>query len=111
MGYSRAIRAGNHVFVAGTTGTDDDGNPVGDLEAQARYAWNKIEAALRQLGANFGDVVRTRTFVTDIGQWELVGRIHGELFSEIRPVATMVEVSRLIGDGILIEVEVDAVIG
>ena len=110
VGYSRAVRIGNHISVAGTTATDEHGNVVGagDAAAQTRYVLRKIEAALTQAGATLQNVVRTRMFVTDISQWESIGRIHGEFFGDIRPAATMVEVNKLIGPGHLIEIEVDA---
>lgn len=110
VGYSRAVRIGNHVWVAGTTATDAHGQVVGvgDAAAQTRYALEKIRSALEHAGASLEDVVRTRTFVTDISQWEAVGRVHGEFFGTIRPAATMVEISRLIDPAHLIEIEVDA---
>ena len=110
VGYSRAVRIGNHISVAGTTATDEQGNVVGagDAAAQTHYVLRKIEAALTVAGATLHDVVRTRMFVTDISQWESIGRVHGEFFGDIRPAATMVEVSRLIDPGHLIEIEVDA---
>jgi enamine deaminase RidA (YjgF/YER057c/UK114 family) len=113
VGYSRAVRIGQHVWVSGTTATDDHGQVVGigDAAAQTRYALQKIERALRQAGASMVDVVRTRMFVTDISQWEAIGRVHGEFFGDIRPAATMVEVSKLIDPGHLIEIEVDAFVG
>ena len=113
VGYSRAVRIDNHVWVAGTTATDESGNVVGkgDPAAQARYALQKIGRALEEAGASFADVVRTRTFVTDITQWEAIGRVHGEVFGAIRPVATMVEVSKLIDPAHLVEIEVDAYVG
>ncbi|MCB0061655.1 MAG: RidA family protein [Caldilineaceae bacterium] len=112
VGYSRAIRVGNVVEVAGTTAVDGDGNVVGvdDPGAQTRYILQKIEAALAQAGATMRDVVRTRMFVTDISRWEAVGRAHGEFFRDVRPVATMVEVSALIAPALLVEIEVTAVI-
>ena len=113
VGYSRAVRIDNHVWVAGTTATDESGNVVGkgDPAAQARYALQKIGRALAEAGASFADVVRTRTFVTDITQWEAISRVHGEVFGAIRPAATMVEVSKLIDPAHLVEIEVDAYVG
>ena len=110
VGYSRAVHIGNHVWVAGTTATDEVGNVVGvgDAAAQMRYALQKIGRALNEAGFAFADVVRTRSFVTDISQWEAIGRVHGEFFGEVRPAATMVEVSKLIDPAHLIEIEVDA---
>ena len=110
VGYSRAVRIGNHVWVAGTTATDESGSIVGanDAATQTQYALEKIERALNEAGASMRDVVRTRIFVTDIGQWEAIGRVHGEFFADIRPAATMVEVSRLIDPAHLVEIEVDA---
>lgn len=110
VGYSRAVRIGNHVWVAGTTATDEHGNVVGvgDAAAQMRYALQKIGRALSEAGFTFADVVRTRSFVTDISQWEAIGRVHGEFFGDVRPAATMVEVSKLIDPAHLIEIEVDA---
>ena len=111
IGYSRAVRVGNIVEVAGTTAMDGDvviGK--GDIYAQAFYVFKKIETALQEAGTSMNDVVRTRMFVTDISQWEAVGKAHGEFFKTIKPVATMVEVSRLIDDDMLIEIEVTAII-
>lgn len=110
VGYSRAVKVGNVVEVAGTTAMDGDilvGR--GDIYAQTIFIFKKIENALLQAGATMQDVVRTRMFVTDISQWELVGKAHGEFFKNIKPVATMVEVSRLIDDDLLIEIEVTAI--
>lgn len=110
VGYSRAVRMGNHVWVAGTTATDESGRVVGvgDAAAQTRYALQKIGRALNEAGMSFADVVRTRTFVTDISQWEAIGRVHGEFFAQTRPAATMVEIAKLIDPAHLVEVEVDA---
>ena len=110
VGYSRAVRIGNHVWVAGTTATADDGSVVGvgDAAAQTRFVLQKIDRALREAGGSLRDVVRTRSFVTDISQWEAIGRVHGEYFGDIRPAATMVEVSKLIDPDHLVEIEVDA---
>ena len=110
VGYSRAVRIGNHVWVAGTTATNDQGEIVGagDAATQTRYALEKIARALREAGASMQDVVRTRLFLTDIGQWEAIGRVHGEYFGDVRPAATMVEISRLIDPAHLVEIEVEA---
>ena len=112
IGYSRAVRVGNSIQVSGTTGSDAAGNLVGagDVHAQATQALLNIKSALESAGASLEDVVRTRIFVTDISQWEEVGRAHGGFFGTIRPATTMVEVSRLIDPNMLIEIEADALI-
>ncbi len=113
IGYSRAVRIGNHIWVAGTTATDESGAVIGkgDAAAQTRYVLQKIEHALKDAGASLADVVRTRMFVTHIADWEIIGRVHGEFFAGIRPAATMVEVARLIDPDHLLEIEVDAFLG
>lgn len=110
IGYSRAVRVGNYVWISGTTATDSEGRVVGrgDAYQQAKQTIANIERALAQAGASLSDVVRTRIYVRDMAHWEAIGRAHGEAFGAIRPAAAMVEVSRLIDPDMLVEIEVDA---
>lgn len=112
VGYSRAVKIGNIIEVAGTTAVDEGGNTVGvnDPYEQTRYALSKIEKALQAAGATMKDVVRTRMFVTDISKWEEIGRAHGEFFRTIKPAASMIEVKGLISPELLVEIEVTAII-
>jgi enamine deaminase RidA (YjgF/YER057c/UK114 family) len=111
-GYSRAVRVGNTVYVAGTTAVDEKGSVIGDDPyRQAKFIFEKIEKALKEAGASMSDVVRVRAFVIDISSWSDVARAQGEVFSKIRPAATLVQVSALVESNLLVEIEADAVIG
>ncbi len=111
MGYSRAVRKGNMIFVTGTVGINADKSYTPDVGAQARRSLDIIKGAIESLGGKITDVVRTRMYVTNISQWEKVAAVHGEVFGDIRPATTIVQVSKLIDGEALIEIEADAVIG
>jgi len=111
VGYSRAVRDGSIIEVAGTTAVDEDGNIVGinDPYTQTKFIIQKAEKVLKELGCNLENVIRTRMYVTDISKWKEIGRAHGEFFGEIKPATTMVEVSKLISPEIVVEIEFSAV--
>lgn len=113
VGYARAVRVGDHIYVSGTTATDEAGRLVGgnDPEAQTRYILAKIDRALKSLGASLADVVRVRVYVTNAADWEAVGRALAESFGAVRPANTLVAVKALVGDAYLVEIEADAVVG
>lgn len=112
VGYSRLVKVGNQIYVTGTVAIDDQGNVIGEDSAyeQTKYIIQKVERILEKVGAKLEDVVRTRMFVTDISRWEEYGRAHGEFFGKIKPATTMVEVSKLIDERFLIEIEFDAIL-
>jgi enamine deaminase RidA (YjgF/YER057c/UK114 family) len=110
VGYSRAIRVGNQIFVSGTTGTDSEGKLAPDVLGQTRQPLENIFIALEQAGAGAKDVVRTRIYCTRISDWEKIGKAHGEIFSEYKPATTMVEVKALIAQDMLVEIEAEAIL-
>ena len=110
MGYSRAVRSGNYIAVTGTVGIGADGKYSSSMEDQARRSLAIIRAAIEALGGKIENVIRTRMYVTDVSKWEEVAKVHGEVFAEIRPATTIVEVARLIDSDAMIEIEADAVL-
>jgi len=110
VGYSRAVRSGQTITVSGTVGIGPDRKFAAGAAAQARRAIEIIQAAIEALGGQLADVVRTRIYVTDISQWEAVGKVHGEVFGAVRPATTMVQVAKLIDDAALVEIEADAIL-
>lgn len=111
VGYSRAVRVGNIIEVAGTTAIDGETViGIGDVQEQTRFVLSKIESALNEAGASLADVVRTRIYVVDIEQWETIGKVHGQFFGQIKPAATMIEVNRLIRPELLVEIEATAIV-
>ena len=112
VGYCRAKKIGNQILISGTVANDDDGNPIGigDMEIQTRAIMERFETVLKNFGYDLSSVVRTRIFTTDISKWEEIGLVHGEFFKDIKPVTTMVEVSKLISPDYLVEIEAEAIV-
>ncbi len=112
VGYSRAVRVGNIIYISGTVANDEEGNPVGidDAKFQTRIILEKFSEVMEYFGSSLDSIVRTRIFTTDISRWEEIGLVHGEFFKDIKPTTTMVEISRLIRDEYLVEIEAEAII-